>query len=828
MAVLARLSVPVSANTSGFARDLARATKLAESWSSTIGGKVDAALGGAARSAGPLGRVSGYLNAIGKGTGLVRLAATGADVYRSWKTVGNVFDLVRLGFTTNAAKAAALRTKIAETAGAMNVLHGATMRVRWALFKVDLGVFAAKLGVVVARAIPGLVEGLAQATWSVVRFGSGIVQAVSGVVMIVPNLYKMTSALLGVAGIGGAGLDKLRAIFAAKYVGGRIVAAVGDLTASLMRASGVSEETINRMSLLSAGRYFKGSAVAGVQKLTGAVSRLAGAANGSIDRLTSLFAANYYGRKAMAGIGELYYALKSLAAAPIGVAAGLAKASVALGRFGFQAAIIGASGLAKALWGVAGAAAAIGRTAALGGLIGLFAGAKAAGGLIGMAKSAAQLEDSMAAVRSIFGKEAGVIEAQSRKMAVALGADMKTSTDAAARLGAMFTGVGFDAKSAAQYTNTLSRLAQDFVAAFGGTTDEALGKIFSGLSGEIEPLRAYGVFMSDAAIKAQALKLGLKGVNGELTEGQKIQARAAFILDKANASVGQSIREADSAASKIAALSGRWENLKSTIGETFAPAVGAAMGDVGTILETIRTGWADNAKAASGWATGSVGGMEAVANSGGFVQRSIMGLADGWQYVKASFYTAQTYMLQGLVSIVEALQKTVSMLDWVGEKAGLGGTGFGDQLGVMVDSMRGDLDRMKTDLAAEWAKPPASQGWQKAFDEQRAKIKALQDDLAKTPMALNPGKLAEDALKGKAKKRDPFAAFASRNSKEDAAITLRTRYGGGGEKVAEKTEANTKQTAAAAKATVDVLKKVDDGLAKFLGKFGEAAGEFIF
>ncbi|MDG6746336.1 SDR family NAD(P)-dependent oxidoreductase, partial [Staphylococcus aureus] len=65
----------------------------------------------------------------------------------------------------------------------------------------------------------------------------------------------------------------------------------------------------------------------------------------------------------------------------------------------------------------------------------------------------------------------------------------------------------------------------------GTSFDEAIGKIRSGLSGESEPLRDFGVFLTEAAVKAKALELGMIKVGEELTEQGKIMARAILIQE---------------------------------------------------------------------------------------------------------------------------------------------------------------------------------------------------------------------------------------------------------------------------------------------------------
>jgi hypothetical protein len=64
----------------------------------------------------------------------------------------------------------------------------------------------------------------------------------------------------------------------------------------------------------------------------------------------------------------------------------------------------------------------------------------------------------------------------------------------------------------------MAKLAADSMSFFDKDFDVALDKIRAGLSGESEPLRAFGVLLSEDAVKAEALALKLaKSSKGSMT-----------------------------------------------------------------------------------------------------------------------------------------------------------------------------------------------------------------------------------------------------------------------------------------------------------------------
>src|SRR3546814_8984316 len=84
---------------------------------------------------------------------------------------------------------------------------------------------------------------------------------------------------------------------------------------------------------------------------------------------------------------------------------------------------------------------------------------------------------------------------------------------------------------AAEMSQIFAQLAQDLGSFYNVDTETAIQKLRSGLSGESEPLRDFGVFLTEANVKAKALEIGLTGVGEELTEQEKILARNQLVLE---------------------------------------------------------------------------------------------------------------------------------------------------------------------------------------------------------------------------------------------------------------------------------------------------------
>ena len=128
-----------------------------------------------------------------------------------------------------------------------------------------------------------------------------------------------------------------------------------------------------------------------------------------------------------------------------------------------------------------------------------------------------------------------------------------------------------DPQQAAELSQQFTVLTNDLSSFFNVAEGDALNKLRSGLVGEAEPLRAFGVFLSAAAVEAKALELGLGDVNGELSEQDKILARAAIILEQTKDAQGDLVRTSASFANQQRQLGAELDELAVTIGQELIP-----------------------------------------------------------------------------------------------------------------------------------------------------------------------------------------------------------------------------------------------------------------
>lgn len=185
--------------------------------------------------------------------------------------------------------------------------------------------------------------------------------------------------------------------------------------------------------------------------------------------------------------------------------------------------------------------------------------------------AASNLQELQSAFDYTFGNTSAIMNRWAEDTGNAMGRATSEMKAGALAMGQLFKQAAPTEAAAARLSQRFAELAQDAASFYNTSYDVALGKIRSGLSGESEPLRDFGVFLTEAAVKAKALELGMIKVGEELTEQGKIMARSVLITESLSDATGDVERTADSFANRVRALKGNIRELAEEIGERFLP-----------------------------------------------------------------------------------------------------------------------------------------------------------------------------------------------------------------------------------------------------------------
>lgn len=199
-------------------------------------------------------------------------------------------------------------------------------------------------------------------------------------------------------------------------------------------------------------------------------------------------------------------------------------------------------------------------------------------------KAASDAAELQSAFNQTFGQMQGAMNAWAEATGNAMGRSTQEMQRGANAFGMFFNQAAPTKQAAAELSQTFAVLAQDLSSFFNVDPTTALEKLRSGLSGESEPLRDFGVFMTEAAVKAKAMEMGLASAGGELTEQAKIMARAKLILEGTTQAQGDVARTSDSLANRTRATQAAFDELKVSVGDKLQPVMLALLGVADKVL----------------------------------------------------------------------------------------------------------------------------------------------------------------------------------------------------------------------------------------------------
>jgi len=199
--------------------------------------------------------------------------------------------------------------------------------------------------------------------------------------------------------------------------------------------------------------------------------------------------------------------------------------------------------------------------------------------------AASDLIETQNKVGEIFGESSTKILEFAETSVTALGQTETMALEAAATFAQFGKAAGLADQDLVDFSTDLVTLSADLASFNNSSPQEAITAIGSALRGEAEPLRRFGVLLDDAALKAQALTMGIYDGTGMLTTQQKVLAAHQVILAQTTDAQGDFLRTADGLANTQRILTAAVEDAKAEIGlglvdaiETATSAMGGSMG----------------------------------------------------------------------------------------------------------------------------------------------------------------------------------------------------------------------------------------------------------
>jgi hypothetical protein len=210
-------------------------------------------------------------------------------------------------------------------------------------------------------------------------------------------------------------------------------------------------------------------------------------------------------------------------------------------------------------------------------------------GLARTVQTASSYSESINAVNVAFGKSAQGIIDFGKTAATTLGVSQVDFNNAAVRFSAFAERIVGSGGDASKFIAEISTRASDFASVFNIEVSEALQVFQSGLAGEAEPLKRFGINLLDSEVKAYAMANGIGEVGRQLTETEKVQARYGLLMQATGKTQGDFANTSDGLANQLRILTAEVSNTEIEIGNQLLPVMAELLPIVRDLVRDLGT-----------------------------------------------------------------------------------------------------------------------------------------------------------------------------------------------------------------------------------------------
>ena len=204
-------------------------------------------------------------------------------------------------------------------------------------------------------------------------------------------------------------------------------------------------------------------------------------------------------------------------------------------------------------------------------LLASFATTIAAKPLFELIKAQSDAEEIANKFNVVFGNQANIVREWANALGTSVGRANSELEFMLSTLQDTFVPLGFSREAATLLSTSLTKLALD-VASFNNKADADVIRDFqSALVGNHETVRKYGIVLTEASLKAEALSSGIISIERELTSSEKVQARLNILYAGSKDAIGDLDRTQDSFANTLKRFNAEVLLARQELGEKLMP-----------------------------------------------------------------------------------------------------------------------------------------------------------------------------------------------------------------------------------------------------------------
>lgn len=213
---------------------------------------------------------------------------------------------------------------------------------------------------------------------------------------------------------------------------------------------------------------------------------------------------------------------------------------------------------------------------------------KVGGGISDLIDSSSEYQEDLNLFMASMGEYGGEAKEYADEVANVMGIDPAVWMRNQGVFQTLITGFGDTADRAYTMSKNLTQLGYDISSFFNISVDDAMQKLQSGISGELEPLRRLGYDLSAARLQQEAYALGIGKTVNEMTQAEKAELRYHAIMTQVTTAQGDMARTLDAPANQLRIFRAEITQAGRAIGNIFIPMLNKALPYAIAFLQVIR------------------------------------------------------------------------------------------------------------------------------------------------------------------------------------------------------------------------------------------------
>ena len=185
--------------------------------------------------------------------------------------------------------------------------------------------------------------------------------------------------------------------------------------------------------------------------------------------------------------------------------------------------------------------------------------------------AASDLGESINAVQVTFGEAADGILKFGETASRTVGLSAQDFNGFAVQFAGFTKQIAGDQGDIVAVTQDLTTRIADFASVMNLDIPRAAQIFQSSLAGSTEPIRAFGIDLSAAAVAAFAVEQGIADSASTMTEAEKVQARYLLLMQETEKTAGDFANTSDSLANSQRILQADFKNMQAEIGQALVP-----------------------------------------------------------------------------------------------------------------------------------------------------------------------------------------------------------------------------------------------------------------